>query len=117
MEAYDNQEAKPKHKVAIFWELLDEDYKQPNGDPHNIRKEYTVSLDRKATLRADLQAWRGVAFTEEELDGFDLENVLGKYCRMQIVHNESNGKTYANISSIMAMKNSEPKPTAVSGDL
>lgn len=113
---YQGEEKDPRHKVAIFWELLDDEVKMDDGKPFTVRKEYTLSLDKKASLRADLQAWRGVSFTEEELQGFDLENVLGKYCRMQIVHNESNSKTYANISSIMSMKNSENKPEAVNKD-
>lgn len=104
--SYQGEEKDPKRKVAIFWELLDGDM-MSDGKPFTMQKTYTLSLDQKATLRADLQAWRGVSFTEEELMGFDLENVLGKYCRMQITHTHKNDKTYANISSIMSMKNSE----------
>lgn len=110
--SFNGEEVKPRHRVVIFWELLDDEVKMDNGEPFTVRREYTLSLDKKATLRADLQAWRGKAFTEDELLGFDLENILGTYCRLQIVHAENNGKTYANISSIMAMKNSEPKPSA-----
>lgn len=111
--SYQGEEKEPKRKVAIFWELLDDDVKMSDGQPFSMRREYTLSLDRKATLRAELQAWRGVSFTEEELQGFDLEQVLGKYCRMQITHTKKDEKTYANITSIMSMKNSEPKPEGV----
>lgn len=111
--SYLGEEKDPKRKVAIFWELLDDEVKMTDGKPFTVRREYTLSLDRKATLRADLQAWRGVSFTEEELAGFDLEQVLGKYCRMQITHTKKEDKTYANITSIMSMKNSEEKPEGV----
>lgn len=94
-------EKKVQHKVIIAWELNDTipdgEYK---GKRACINKRYTLSLDEKATLRKDLQNWRGKAFTPEELKGFDIEKLIGANCMISVVHNESNGKTYANIGSI-----------------
>jgi len=87
-----------------MWELPDEKIEIDEEEkPRAISKEYTLSLSEKANLRKDLQAWRGKAFTEEELAGFDMQNVLGKGCQLQVIHTESNGKTYSNIASIMGL--------------
>lgn len=97
-------------KVMIQWELLDEDVKMKDGRPFAISQFYTTSLHEKSQLRKHLEAWRGKKFTADELEGFDLKNVLGKYCMIQVVHTESNGTTYANLNAIMATKE---KPTGV----
>lgn len=99
---------KEQHKVMIGWELFDDDVKMEDGRPFSVNQWYTVSLSDKANLRKDLEAWRGKKFTPEELEGFDLSSVLGKYCMIQVVHDET-GK-YANVNSIMAYKGDKPAP-------
>lgn len=99
---------KEQHKVMVSWELLDDEIKMDDGRPFSVTQWYTVSLHEKSKLRADLEAWRGKKFTKEELEGFDLQNVLGSYCMLQVVHDET-GK-YANVNSIMAFKGVKPKP-------
>ena len=98
---------KEQHKVMISWELLDE-AKMADGRPFSVTQWYTVSLHEKSKMRADLESWRGKKFSEEELKGFDLANVLGAYCMIQVVHDET-GK-YANVQTIMAYKGNKPAP-------
>lgn len=105
--------SKTQHKVMISWELIGkDDPKMKNGEnkgkPFSIHQKYNVSLDEKATLRKHLESWRGRSFTQSELDGFDLNNVLGQYCTIQVIHSED-GK-YANIGSIMKFKGDKPEP-------
>ena len=119
---YSERFDKKSRKVQIMWELPDEQFEyEGEMKPRVISKEYTLSLNEKANLLKDLQAWRGRAFTEEELQGFDLQNVLGKGCQLQIIHTEKNGKTYGNIASIMGlpkgMKLEEPINTPIYFDL
>jgi hypothetical protein len=104
---------KEQHKVMISFELFDKDEQgkdvvMNDGRPYSVTQFYTVSLHEKAKLRADLEAWRGKKFTKDELEGFDLSNVLGAYCMIQVVHDET-GK-YANVNSIMSYKGDKPKP-------
>lgn len=99
--------SKQQKKVSISWEILD-DPKMEDGRPFSIHKTYTASLNEKATLRADLESWRNKAFTDEELKSFDLKNILGAYCQLQVSADET-GK-YSNIQSIVAMKGTKPKP-------
>jgi hypothetical protein len=96
---------KMQRKIIAMFELHGEDNDgQPlqtaEGKPLIVSKRYTLSLDEKATLRKDLEAWRGKAFTQEELDGFNLEVLLGKCCMVSVTHSTYDGKEYANIAGI-----------------
>lgn len=101
---------KSSRKFIIVWNIQNE-YVEVNGEqlPRVMSKEYTMSLGEKSNLRKDLQAWRGKQFTPEELEGFNLLNILNKGCQLQILNTENNGKTYTNIVSIMAL----PKGTEI----
>jgi hypothetical protein len=77
------------------------------GEPMSISKNFTLSLAEKATLRKDLQTWRGREFTADELRGFQIDNVLGAWAMIAITKAVgNNGKDYTNIANI----NSVPKP-------
>lgn len=82
-----------KPKISIAWEIPGETI-DVNGKqmPLTISRTYANSLNPKATLRLDLEKWRGKAFTKEELAGFELGNVLGKPCLITVEVGE-NGKT------------------------
>lgn len=100
------------HKIRIFWEIVGETI-EINGEqmPRLVSKEFTLSLNEKSKLRQALQSWRGKAFTAEELQGFDLKKVLGVGCQLQIIHKEgSNGTTYANVETILALPRGRSVP-------
>lgn len=82
-----------RNQVLVTWELPKEIIEIDNKEvPQTTSKFYTNSLGEKANLRRDLEGWRGRAFSDAELDRFDLENVLGKPCLLSIV-GADNGKT------------------------
>jgi len=90
------------HQVMIVWELPTELIEEGEyaGQPYAVAKFYTLSLHEKANLRKDLEAWRGRAFSEEELKGFDLHNIIGKPCMVSVIHSDT-GKTKVN--GVMAL--------------
>lgn len=93
-----------RRKFIIVWNIVGEFIEVNNEKlPRVMSKEYTLSLNEKSNLRKDLQAWRGQAFTEEELEGFNVLTIMNKACQLQIINEEKNGKNYNNISSIMAL--------------
>jgi len=100
-------------KILITWELHGEDddgnpLTTSDGKPLVVSSNYTLSLSEKATLRGHLEAWRGRAFTLDELSGFNLENILNQYCMVSISHDTGTaGKTYANVKAI------SPVPTVI----
>jgi len=99
---------KSVHKVLIGWEIpgerieVDRDGTKLNL-PRAISKQYTLSLHEKANLRKDLESWRGRAFTEEEVEGFDLKKLLGANCMIQVIHKTKDGKTYANVTNVVQL--------------
>lgn len=101
-------QGKAQHKVKLVWQIEED---RADGKPFQVQKRYTPSLHEKASLRKDLEAWRGRAFTEEELDGWDLDNVIGAGCLLCVVQVAKNNETYANIQSLMKLPKSMKAPT------
>lgn len=100
-------------KVAIGWEIIGETVMVGGEEqPRTFSKIYTASLNEKATLRRDLNAWRGRPFTDAELAAFDLKSIVGTPCLLTIIHNTgSNGNTYANLAGIASLPRNFPKPS------
>lgn len=88
-----------KHKLGMVFQIEGE--RMENGSRYTVFTQFTASLHENSALRPFLEAWRGRAFSDDELKGFDIEKLIGANAFVQIIHNESNDKTYANIQSIM----------------
>jgi hypothetical protein len=86
-----------REQVHLGWELEQRDSR---GERFVVSATYGASLGRKSHLRADLEAWRGRSFTDEEVDGFDLRDLAGKPALINIVHNEVDGKVFANVAGL-----------------
>jgi len=109
------------HKVMLGWEIhgMNDDgtaIKMKDNRPFAIFKNYTLSWSEKANLRLDLQSWRGKAFTQEEMRKFDLKNVLGAFCMLNVIERPGqDGKTYTNVNGVtpvpaMIKQNGLPVP-------
>lgn len=95
-------EVKAARKIAVSFEVLDDEARMTDGRNFMLSKRYTASLHEKAGLRKDLASWRGRDFTPDELKGFDLVNVLGKLAFISVVEaTKPDGKTYTNLASLM----------------
>lgn len=112
-----NGEVKDVHRVRITWELPNEKkvFSPDKGEqPYSISKDYTLSMHEKATLRADLQSWRGKAFSEAEASKFDITALIGKPCMLNVIHRQAkNGNTYANIAGVTAVPKGMTVPDQV----
>ena len=119
-----------KHKVQLRWQTTaeytekDEKTNQDIAHRYLVIKPYTYSLDEKANLRKDLEAWRGKKFQPEDFKdidpktgkkGFDLERLIGANCQLGIVHVESadGSRVYANISAILPLSKDQKKMVAL----
>lgn len=98
-------QTKHQRKVMLSWEITDPEVKMDDGRPFTISSRYTWSMSEKATLRKTLESWRGRPFEESDFGegGFDTRNLIGAPCLLSIVHAEKDGKTYANISSVVRL--------------
>ena len=93
-----------QQKVLITWTIPGETINIDGEDkPRVISNRYTLSLNEKANLRHHLEAWRGKIFSDEELSGFDLKNILGCACQVNVVHSQKGERTYANVNAIMSI--------------
>lgn len=103
-------QAKKQHKILLSWELPDE--KMKDGRPFTISQRYTWSMSEKASLRRDLESWRGKPFTDADFGdgGFDIRKLLGVPCLLTIVHTDGE-KKYANIKSISGLLRGMTAPT------
>lgn len=78
------QGAAPAHKIVILWEI------EPLNSQHKhftVTRIYTLSIGEKSNLGNDLTTWRGRPFTDEQRKGFDLDNIIGKPCQLNLVQN------------------------------
>jgi len=119
---------KLKRQIIIQWEmpnsLIEAPGKDVDGMPLAHSEYYTLSLwapdpskgptpFKAAKLRTHLEGWRGRKFTKEELDSFDVKNVLGKACLLAVEHQEKDdGGLKAKVKAIKALPAdcSPPKP-------
>lgn len=101
-EQFNETFQKAAHKIRLAWQIVGETYKNADGVevPRMFTKEYNLSLNEKSTLRKDLQSWRNKPFTDEELKGFDLSNILGKPCQIQLLTKPE--RNYQDVVAIMA---------------
>ena len=101
-KSFDDESVKMVPKIMIIWELSEvrDDQKR-----YIFSKEYKSSLHEKSGLRKDLDSWRGVPFTPEELQGFDLERVVGANCMITISayakQNGHEGRKITGVSKLM----------------
>jgi hypothetical protein len=97
---------KKQHKVRVVWQIEE---LMADGKPFICQKRYTLSLNEKSTLRKDLESWRGRAFTDAELDGFDVETIIGVNCLLNVMQVQKGGETYANVTAVMPIKKTMEK--------
>ena len=106
-----------KHKIYLRWQIpalrveFEKDGQQVNA-PMSIGATYTLSLSEKSNLRPMLQAWRGRAFTPEELKKFDVTGVVGHPCMVTVTHSpKDGGGVYANVVAVARLPAGVPGPT------
>lgn len=101
-------QANIRRQCIIGWELPNELISEGDyaGKPFTVSRFYTCSLSEKANLRKDLANWRGRDFTEQELQGFESKNILGKPCMLSLTPND---KGKVRVTGVMAL----PKGTQV----
>jgi hypothetical protein len=101
-----------QHKIDIAWQISE---RRDDGKPYLVYKRYTLSLNEKATLRHDLESWRGKPFTRDEELGFDVESIIGANCLVNIQHKQSSdgSKTFANVISVMPLPKNMQMPKMV----
>ena len=112
LSTFKNEDGSDKYqrKIIVAWEIsehINAPESEYHGKPYMLNKKYTLSLGDKANLRKDLESWRGVPFTADELKhGFDIERLYGVNCYIGIKHEPDRNdpsKIYANVTAILPL--------------
>lgn len=105
-----------KEKLILTWELptvrreWEKDGEKHEGPAH-LSNTYTASISPNAKLRSILESWRGKPFSPEELQGFDLVNILGAPCQVLIKHNTAkDGRVFANVVDVLKSSGGKHEP-------
>lgn len=105
-------------KVVLQFELPNESITMPDGTTKpmmvaHFLSAYLGSPKKPSRTNEFLTSWRGRAFTEKELAGFDLAKVVGSACLLNVIHETKDGKTREKIASISPL----PKGMTISGQV
>lgn len=116
-QTYQGESKGLKRLVMIGFELPTELMQEGEwaGKPFSIHKRYTWSTHEKATMRKDLESWRGKKFNDADFGpgGFDVRNLLGVPATLTVVHSENGERVYSNIASIGQPMRGVPIPDQV----
>lgn len=96
-----------KHKITIRFYAGEHN---EEGKPLFVNSRFTLSLHENSALRPFLESWRAKKFTQAELEGFDVEVLIGVSALLSVIHNEKDGKTYANIMTAMKLPKGMESP-------
>lgn len=107
----DSYPGKPLRNVRKIRLVFQTDEKREDGKRFTVGRMFTASLGEKANLRKFIESWRGVAFTPDELRGFSLSKLIGAPALIQVKHRDKQGKTYADIDSVMRLPKGMEKLT------
>jgi hypothetical protein len=83
-------------KVLLVWELTGE--YDSKGESFKVAKDFTLSLNSKAKLRAFLEGWEGRKFKDDE--EIDLLSFVNRECVLNVTEGTSNaGKRFVDVAS------------------
>lgn len=96
-------DAKKMQKIRLTFELPDDLHVFKEGDdakPLVHSEEYTLSMGKKSNLRPIVEGIIGIALTDEEAYGFDVEKLLNLPCLISIkIGKSKKGSDFAKVAS------------------
>lgn len=107
-------ETRYKNRTKVQWKVVIRFYcgqKNGEGEDLYVGHRLTATLSERSNMRKFLTAWRGREFTEQELQEFELDNLIDAGAYIQVRHN--NG--YANLDGCMRLPKAEPAPDGPKG--
>lgn len=110
-EQYSEKFKNYSNKIKIIFELAGETVEMDGEQkPRQLSKEFTVSTNKKSSLRPFISSWNMREYTDEEFGEIDLFDQIGRVCQLQVTLNETG--EYSNISSIMVLPKGVPAPAS-----
>lgn len=106
-------------KILFIWEIPSQTVEvDGEAKPRWLSQEFSATLNEKGNLAKMLVSWRGKTFTDQELDdsgdGFNLTQMLGAGCLLQVIVDEKETGTYNRISAVIGLPVGMPPVAPVS---
>ena len=92
-----NGESKQAHKIRLLWEVEE---KTGGGKPMRAAKSYTKSLAPNSNLRAMLRSWLGREMSEQELNNFDTDDLIGRPAQVLVKAYEKHGESRVYVEEV-----------------
>ena len=114
-------ETKTRPMVMLAFELEPEyQYETKDGETvstrHKVFSRYTLTLSPMGNLRPVVESLIGRELSEAEAkSGFDLEQLEGCACQVQVSHREWNGKTRDNVKAVVPAGEDKLEPSGTYG--
>lgn len=106
-------ETKKSDKIRLTFELCNETKVFKEGEepkPFSVSREFGFSMGPKSHLRPFVEGMIGTSLFEDEAYNFNFEDLLGRACLLNIVHDDKNGNVYANIKGVSPLPNGMAAP-------
>lgn len=88
------------HQGRIGWEVQDEITREEK--PKVIFQKFNITTSKNGNLRKALNAWRGKELSDEEMEKFDLEKLIGTQCQIIVESSAgADGNTYYNVTKVV----------------
>jgi hypothetical protein len=103
-------------KIRLTFDLCNETKVFKEGEeakPFSISREFTYSFNVKGNLRAFIEGMIGTKLHDDEAYGFNLEDLLGDPCLLNVVHTEKEGNVYSNIQNASPLPKGMKAPELV----
>jgi hypothetical protein len=98
-----NYGVQTNRKLRFSWELPDEVHTFEEGkgpQPFAVHRTVNFVINPRSNFQKMLESWRGKAFTEAELENFEIKKVLGAPCIITVIHVQRGDKTFANVDAV-----------------
>jgi hypothetical protein len=92
-----NGESKQAHKIRLLWEVEE---KTSGGRPMMAAKSYTKSLAPNSNLRAMLRSWLGREMSEQELNNFDTDDLIGRPAQVLVTSYKKHGESRVYVEEV-----------------
>jgi hypothetical protein len=88
------------HKCTLRWQVAET---MKDGRPYIAQHRYSVSLHERAALRKAVNAIRGKSLTEKEAADYELDELIGMNCLIQVVRVQKPRGLFAEVVAIMGL--------------
>ena len=92
-----NGESKQTHKIRLLWEVEE---KTSGGKPMMAAKSYTKSLAPNSNLRAMLRSWLGREMSEQELNKFETDDLIGRPAQVLVTSYKKHGESRVYVEEV-----------------